>query len=245
MAMADVTVYGAGIFGLSVAWSCLSRGASVRVIDPYGTGAGASGGLVGALAPHVPENWNDKKQFQFESLIAAEGFWRGVEAAGGKRAGYARLGRLQPVVDDKALELARSRRTGAAELWQGKAVWEVIEAAEAGDWAPLSPTGWLIRDTLSARMHPRMACAALVAAIEARGGEIVAEGPAQGRVVWATGVAGLEEINREVTRTFGNGIKGQGASLRIGFDLRDCPQLFADAVHVVPHADGTVAIGST
>ncbi|WP_373050137.1 NAD(P)/FAD-dependent oxidoreductase, partial [Thalassovita aquimarina] len=138
-----------------------------------------------------------------------------------------------------------SRRTGAAELWQGKAVWEVIEAAEAGDWAPLSPTGWLIRDTLSARMHPRMACAALVAAIEAKGGEIVAEGAAQGRVVWATGVAGLEEINLETTRTFGNGVKGQGASLRIGFDPRDCPQLFADAVHVVPHADGTVAIGST
>ncbi len=243
--MADVTVYGAGIFGLSVAWSCLSRGASVRVIDPYGPGAGASGGIVGALAPHVPENWNDKKQFQFESLIAAEGFWRGVEAAGGKRAGYARLGRLQPVADDKALELARSRRAGAAELWQGKAIWEVVEAAEAGDWAPLSPTGWLIRDTLSARMHPRMACAALVAAIEAKGGEIVAEGPAQGRVVWATGVAGLEEINLETPRTFGNGVKGQGASLRIGFDPRDCPQLFADAVHVVPHADGTVAIGST
>ncbi|MDX1782027.1 MAG: FAD-dependent oxidoreductase, partial [Thalassovita sp.] len=28
-------------------------------------------------------------------------------------------------------------------------------------------------------------------------------------------------------------------------DLRDSPQIFADAVHVVPHADGTVAIGST
>src|SRR6056297_2763886 len=66
MAMADVTIYGAGIFGLSVAWSCVRRGAAVRVIDPYGPGAGSSGGLVGALAPHVPEQWNDKKAFQLD-----------------------------------------------------------------------------------------------------------------------------------------------------------------------------------
>ncbi|WP_412509844.1 FAD-dependent oxidoreductase, partial [Roseovarius sp. SYSU LYC5161] len=63
--MADITVMGAGIFGLSCAWCCLKRGARVRVIDPGGPGAGASGGIVGALAPHVPENWNDKKAFQF------------------------------------------------------------------------------------------------------------------------------------------------------------------------------------
>ncbi|QIZ82536.1 NAD(P)/FAD-dependent oxidoreductase [Thalassovita gelatinovora] len=243
--MVDVTVHGAGIFGLSIAWTCLTRGAKVRVIDPYGPGAGASGGLVGALAPHVPENWNDKKQFQFESLIMADAFWREVEAAGEQRSGYARLGRLQPVGDDKALELARSRHTGAAELWQGKASWEVIKAGEAGDWAPESPSGWLIRDTLSARLHPRMACAALVAAIQAKGGEIVTEGTAQGRTVWATGVAGLEEISRETKRSFGNGVKGQGALLRLPRDLRDCPQIFADAVHVVPHVDGTVAVGST
>jgi len=67
MAMADITVRGAGVFGLAIAWSCLLRGASVQVIDPAGPGAGASGGIVGALAPHVPENWNDKKAFQLAS----------------------------------------------------------------------------------------------------------------------------------------------------------------------------------
>ena len=74
MAMVDVTVRGAGAFGLSIAWACAQRGAKVRVIDPYGPGAGSSGGLVGALAPHVPENWNPKKAFQFDSLIMAERF---------------------------------------------------------------------------------------------------------------------------------------------------------------------------
>lgn len=240
--MPDVTVKGAGIFGLSVAWNCQSRGAKVRVIDPGGPGAGASGGLVGALAPHVPENWNAKKAFQFDSLIMAEAFWQGVEAVSGISPGYARLGRLQPVADDHALALACTRAKGAAELWQGKAIWQVVRSSDH-EFAPLSSTGWLIHDTLSARLHPRRACAALAAAITARGGEIVTEGPAQGIVVHATGVADLEQMTAQHSRTVGNGVKGQGALLH--FSAPEMPQLFADAVHIVPHQDGTTAIGST
>lgn len=81
--MVDVTVRGAGIFGLSIARICARRGAKVQVVDPSGPGAGSSGGLVGALAPHVPENWNAKKAFQFDSLIMAEPFWRQIEDTGG------------------------------------------------------------------------------------------------------------------------------------------------------------------
>jgi glycine/D-amino acid oxidase-like deaminating enzyme len=38
-------------------------------------------------------------------------------------------------------------------------------------------------------------------------------------------------------------VKGQALALR--HDARDQPQLFVDGLHIVPHADGTVAIGST
>ena len=243
MAMADVTILGAGILGLSVAWACAQRGARVRVIDPHGPGAGSSGGIVGALAPHVPEQWNDKKAFQFESLIMAADFWAGVEAASGLSTGYARLGRLQPVADDAALDLAQARALSAAELWQGHAVWDVVRAEACGDWAPSSPSGWLIRDTLTARLHPRMACAALVAALRGRGAAVVEDHPHEGRVIHATGAAGLRAISTHLGRSFGNGVKGQAALLAM--DMRDAPQLFVDTVHVVPHADGTVAIGST
>ena len=41
----------------------------------------------------------------------------------------------------------------------------------------------------------------------------------------------------------GTGVKGQAALLR--HDAGAVPQVFAGGVHVVPHADGTVAIGST
>ncbi|MET4101786.1 glycine oxidase [Roseovarius sp. MBR-78] len=239
--MTDITVMGAGIFGLATAWACARREARVRVIDPAGPGAGASGGLVGALAPHVPETWNDKKAFQFESLIMAEGFWAGVAEAGAVSPGYARLGRVQPVADDAALALAHERAASAARLWQGRALWQ-LEAATGG-WCPPSPTGYVIRDTLSARLHPRRACAALVAALRGAGAEVLREGVPKGRVLWATGVAGLEELSAARGRTVGNGVKGQAALL--DFDARDLPQIFAGGVHIVPHEDGTTAIGST
>lgn len=241
MTMADITVRGAGIFGLSVAWACARRGARVRVIDPHGPGAGASGGVVGALAPHVPENWNDKKAFQFDSLIMAEGFWAEVAVISGRSPGYARTGRIQPVPDAAALSLARERETSAARLWQGKAEWRVEFAA--GAWCPHSPTGYVVRDTLTARLHPRRACDALAAALRARGGEVTDDGDDEGRVLWATGVADLDRLTAGHHRLVGNGVKGQAALLDI--DARDCPQLFADGLHVVPHEDGTTAIGST
>ncbi len=241
--MVDVTVRGAGIFGLSIAWTCARRGAKVQVVDPFGPGAGSSGGLVGALAPHVPENWNAKKAFQFDSLIMAEPFWAQVEATGGVSAGYGRLGRLQPILDERSLQLAHQRHATAQGLWLGLAEWQVLSTSEAGQWCPPSPTGYVIHDTLTARMHPRRACAALVAALSVMGVEVVAEAPDKGHVLHATGIAGLQELSQSFGKTVGNGVKGQAALLR--FDAGEVPQLFADAIHIVPHADGTLAIGST
>lgn len=242
MPKADVTVLGAGIIGLSIAWTCLGRGARVRVIDPGGPGAGASGGIVGALAPHVPENWNEKKAFQLESLLMAESFWEAVRGASGVSPGYARLGRLQPAPDGAGLRLAHQRGESARELWRGGAVWEVADAPAEG-WGPVSESGQVIRDTLSARIHPRRACAALAQAIAVRGGAIEAAGDPEGAVVHATGAAGLEEMSRILGRGVGVGVRGQGALL--DHAAPDMPQIFADGLHVVPHEDGTTAVGST
>jgi glycine oxidase len=189
MARADLTVRGAGIFGLSIAWAAARQGARVRVIDPSGVGAGSSGGVVGALSPHVPEAWNPKKAFQLESLLLADGWWAAVEAAAGLSSGYGRLGRLQPLADAAAVDLARARAAGAEKLWQGRAEWRVVPAT-GGAWEPASPSGWLVEDTLSARIAPRMALQALVQAITAQGGEVLREGEEAGPVVHATGFAG-------------------------------------------------------
>src|SRR5690606_20626394 len=110
-------------------------------------------------------------------------------------------------------------------------------------WQPASPSGWLIHDTLSALLHPRQACDALVAALAGRGVGIAPDGPDEGRVVWATGVAGLQALDATQSRQIGTGVKGQAA--RLDFAAAGAPQLFAGGVHVIPHGDGTTAVGST
>ena len=243
MATVDVTIYGAGAFGLAVGYACALRGAKVRVIDPNGVAAGSSGGLVGALAPHVPENWNTKKAFQFESLIMAETFWSEVERISGESCGYLRSGRVQPLGDDRAVALAEARAKTAEDLWQGKAEWSVLPVEQFGAWAPKSDTGMVVFDTLTARIHPRRATRALAAAIIAQGGEVVAEGKPEGQIVYATGWRGMVELSEQLGKSVGGGVKGQAALLR--YDAANLPQLFVDSLHIVPHADGTVAIGST
>ncbi len=240
MATVDVTIRGAGAFGLCVAWACQKAGATVRVIDPNGVASGASGGIVGALAPHVPEQWNPKKAFQLESLLMAENWWVDVEAAGGLASGYARTGRLQ-ALPQNALPLAQERALNAQTLWQGRAIWEVIEAHSG--FTPKSESGLLIHDTLTGRIHPKQACLSLAAAILAGGGEIVTDAAHDGHVVWATGWQGLDELTAQHSRLVGAGIKGQAILLE--HDARTAPQLFIDGLHIIPHFDGTTAIGAT
>jgi glycine/D-amino acid oxidase-like deaminating enzyme len=243
LATVDLTVRGAGIFGLGIAWEALRRGARVRVVDPGGAGAGASGGVVGALAPHTPDGWNEKKQFQLESLLLAEAWWAEIAAVSGAVTGYGRTGRLQPLADAESVALARAREVSAAEVWGSAATWRVVQA-QSFALAPVSPTGFLVHDTLTARIEPGRAAAALAAAIRTLGGEIVAEAAYEGAVVWATGWHGLRELSAALGRQVGGGVKGQALVLGTGMP-EDAPQLFVDGLHIVPHVGGTVAIGST
>lgn len=240
--MTDITVRGAGITGLMCAWMLVRRGAKVRVVDPHGVGAGASGGIVGALAPHVPENWNPKKAMQFKALDEAEALWAEVAEVGGLDPGYARTGRIQPLVDDAAVALAQGRAEAATKLWGGRFHWQVVPVGGV-EVAVETPTGLVIHDTLTARIHPRKACRALAAAIVAQGAAIVPSGTKSGIEVWATGAADLIAMSEARGKLIGAPIKGQAALLRA--DMRAAPQVFVDGLHIVPHGDGTVAIGST
>ena len=244
MATVDLTVRGAGIFGLATAWTALKRGANVRVIDPNGAGSGASGGIVGALQPHTPDVWNEKKQFQLDALLMAPDFWHEIEATSGISTGFAKAGRLQPLAGEREVVMARARSKGAAEFWGNAAIWDVIEADVAGDWRPPSDTGLYIHDTLSALIHPRRACASLTAAIKARGGDVTTQANDDGgAILWATGWKGLGDLNTAFGKLMGTGVKGQAAFLH--HEAAGRSQIFAGGIHFVPHQDGTVAIGST
>ena len=231
------------MFGLSIAFCCSLRGARVRVIDPAGVAAGASGGFVGALAPHTPDLWLPKKQFQLESLLYSRSFWPEVEANSNMMTGFSNHGRLQPINEERLVALALSRISDAEQNWGDKAVWEVVSANQVGDWAPPSATGQLIYDTLSAHIHPLKATYALARAVENLGGVITPAGARQGIIIDARGWQGLIEISKTLKQEIGNGVKGQAALL--DFYSPGKPQLFSDGLHIVPHLDGTVGIGST
>jgi glycine/D-amino acid oxidase-like deaminating enzyme len=251
----DVVVAGAGMFGLAVAWGCQRLGFSVTVLEAARVGAGASGGVVGALSPHAPDRWNARKQFQFDALAAAGDGWAEVAAAGGVDPGYARIGRLVPLHTGAARALALDRAAGAARSWGGPAQWQVLAPDAVPDVVAPAASG-AVHETLSARISPRRALSALVAAIRAGGGTVhegwpvaVAgdgrvEGP-RGRmdaaaVVLAGGVAGAALLPAPLMVT---GVKGQAALLRA--DLGGMPMIYDDGLYVVPHGDGTVAVGST
>ena len=241
--MVDLVVRGAGVLGLTVAWEAAKRGLKVCIIDPNGIASTASGGIVGALAPHVPENWNSKKQFQFQSLVNSEKFWNDVDLVSGVNSGYARLGRLQPIDDEKALLLAQNRQENSKHLWRGLAKWQIIDSS--GPWAIASKTKKWVFDNLSARINPRDACFSLARAIEKHGGLFETE-PIKNlnaKTVWATGVHDLDRISKLTKTKFRTAVKGQAALF--SFKCMDYPQVFAKSVHFVPHSNGTLAVGST
>lgn len=237
----DLTIKGAGIFGLSIAWEAVNRGAKVQIIDPGGAGAGASGGLVGALQPHAPDRWSAKKAFQLESLLMASGFWQSVEETSGVSSGYSRVGRLQPLINARGVALAAQRSLDAEIQWGSNASWIITK--DVADWAPPSPSGSYIHDTLSAIVHPRRAVQSLAEALLLRGVSICSDGDDQGGVVWATGAQGLRELSKQFGQDIGDGEKGQAALL--AHDAAGQPQIYVDGLHIIPHLDGTVAIGST
>lgn len=244
MTIADIEIFGGGILGLSTAYSCARRGYKVRVIEKRHIGSGASGGLLGALAPHVPENWNQKKQFQFDSLKLAKDWWAEATDIGGIQSTYIQSGRIQPIGNSRLLQLAKNRRESAQEFWQGFAEWNIIPSS--GEWMPQSSTGMVIFDTLSAMIDPKSSLACLEAAILALGGEIL-EGCSEGKgaeiKVHATGYEGLIKLSHELGSEFGGSEKGQAALLK--FDACDVRQIFAEGIHIIPRNNGTVAVGST
>jgi glycine/D-amino acid oxidase-like deaminating enzyme len=255
--MRKVIIVGAGAWGLACAYACARAGMAVQVLEANRIGSGSSGGIMGALAPHTPDQWDAKKQLQYESLRCADEFWAGVDRLSGVVSGYGRKGRLVPLSTPRARELALMRIDGAARLWQGEFDWQVIENHPL--IAPeLTPFG-VISENLSARIFPARAVASLAGACRVLGVEILENTPVTAlgdlhvlagdrpiradAVILAGGAAGFALLDAYAGRQTGGGIKGQAALLAC--DMGQAPQIYADGVYVIPHAGGQVAIGST
>ncbi len=253
----DVIIVGGGIFGLSCAYACVRRGLTVRLLEGDRLASGASGGVVGALSPHVPDAWNPKKAFQFRALTMAPRFWADIGRFGNP--GYRAAGRLMPILSQHALEIAHIRQQGARDLWQGQAQWRVYPPGHAAALInpKVAPVG-VIHDTLAAHIFPRAACDALGHACAALGVDIqqgwrvddITQGQVAGpkgtasaeMIIVAAGVPGFALL--EPKGGLGRGVKGQSALLDAQLP-KDMPTLFADGIYVVPHGSRGTAVGST
>lgn len=266
---ADVLVVGAGILGLWAARHALRAGRSVAVVDEGQAGAGASGGFLGALMPHMPDRWNVKKQFQFNCLASIEESIRELEADTGVDCGFRRCGRLVPFAHEAMRSHARARVAGARENWRGRYSMELVEP-------PVADTGWLdpqaapfgaTFDTLSARVNPRAYISALrefvagrsrlvenVKVAELQPGEgraRLADGShiAAGTIVIAAGWRAYDLLQPFLGplndgRSLGRGVRGQAVLVEFTHE-DELPIVYHDGAYVVPQADNRVAIGSS
>lgn len=265
----EVLVVGAGIIGLWAARHAIRAGKTVTVLEKRRVGGGASGGVMGALMPHMPDRWNAKKQFQFEALAGLEAAIGELEDDTGLACGYRRCGRLMPIRSESTLAEIEARIEGARANWGGRFSLERIEPAAMGRYAAWldvrqAPCGvqW---DDLSARIDPRACLASLASFIRARGelregAHVVGIEPGcvrladgsrlpAGEIVVAAGWEAYDLLQPAMGvltggRPIGRGVKGQAILLDLVHDDSG-PIIYADGVHVVPHAANRVAIGSS
>lgn len=254
----DVAIVGGGIFGLACACACARKGCSSIVLERDVVGSGASGGPVGAMAPFSPHPWTPLKQFQFDGLVSAEAYWEGVDREAGTGSGYGRVGRIVPLLSEQARERALISAAAAESHWGGRFSMSI----EPGD-GTLAGSGsgrfGIVRDTLSARIGPMAACLALrqvarnlgIKVLEqckvkcAEPGRVLTEAGEirSGTTVLAAGADTFRLLDNTVPEILGGGVKGQAALVE--YDLPGAPVIQAGRIFVVPHANGTVGIGST
>jgi glycine oxidase len=266
----DVLVIGGGIMGLWGAVKAVDAGLSVILIDAGEVGRGASGGLLGALFPWMPDRWDAKKQYQFDALVSLPGEIARLERDTGLTANFRRAGRIVPLPKPHLREIALRHQRDADTNWhQGehRFHWHVRDGEPEGAYVdPAACAAGYIHDTLAARVEPRALMAMLkawllrqptVRIVEHAGlGRLDAE---QGRTeltetsitfshaLVAAGAASfpiLESLMPSLPKPLGQGVKGQAALLKVDLDPT-LPVVFLDGVYVVPHEGGFAAIGST
>jgi Glycine/D-amino acid oxidases (deaminating) len=151
--------------GLWAAVKADRLGLSTLLVDAGHLGGGASGGLLGALMPHTPDRWNDKKQFQLEALVSLEEEIALLEAETGLSTGYRRSGRLIPLPKPHLRDIALRNAEDARRNWVvgGRSfAWNVLETAPDARWvSAASCEAGLVHETLSGRVSPRLLAAAL------------------------------------------------------------------------------------
>lgn len=111
----NVIVIGAGVIGHCVAYELASRGAKVRIVDPRGTGQGATRASAGVLAPYIEGHTGDLLRLAVSALDHYDTFMTRLRADSGEAVEFGRFGTLQVALGDadaRELETVAHRLAG-------------------------------------------------------------------------------------------------------------------------------------
>lgn len=266
---AELLIVGGGVMGLWAAVHAERMGIDTILIDAGRLGQGTSGGVLGALMPHMPDRWEEKKQFQLEALVSLETEIARLEVATGISAGYRRSGRLIPLPKPHLRTIALGHSEDAETHWHhdGRRFhWNVVNEPVAGWLDPAAGEHGFVHDTLAARVSPRGLIGCFQVFLGSARHVRVAEGVAVDSIDPARGIAGTSEgtigfghcilssghaafpmldgLTANLAKPLGQPVKGQAALLRADVDA-GLPVIFRDGLYVVPHEGGLVAVGST
>jgi glycine oxidase len=222
------------------------------------------------LAPVGEANWGETGLMRM--AIASAGAWPGfaseLAADSGLEVGYEVCGALHIALDRDETDELRRRFDLMASLDLG------VEWLRPGGCRELEPG---IAPACAAGVHapgeaaidPRPLVTALLAAVEGRGGEVLADAEVaesvieRGRLVGAKGADGREHRAPRVVLATGawsgtapwlapearppvRPVKGQTLTLRGSPDLRPCDRIVAtERVYLVPRPDGRLVVGAT
>ncbi|MGI9477252.1 MAG: NAD(P)/FAD-dependent oxidoreductase [Hyphomicrobiaceae bacterium] len=267
MAAYDLLVVGGGVQGLWVARAAIAAGLRVAVVEAEHCGAGASGGVLGALMPHVPTGWSEKKQFQLLALADLEHQAGRLAEETGLDTGYARCGRVMPIRAKGFLDQFESRRAASWRHWRTalhRYELDLLASDALADWlAPEAAQLGIFWDPLAARIDPERYIAALKAALQPHcdifegaafadydvetrrvacaGGhpDLIAD-----RIVLAAGYQTFALVERLTDLAMGAGVKGQAVVLAAELPAQR-PIIYDDGMYIVAHTDNLCAIGST
>ncbi|GLQ17364.1 oxidoreductase [Maritalea porphyrae] len=260
----DLAIIGGGVVGLWCAYFAQKSGLKTALFEANTIASGASGGLLGALMPHMPTQWNGKKQFQFDGLVELEDLVAEIEATTGVSCGYARVGRLQPLSRPEHLNDAQERCAAAHDRWQyGERQFEmrIVDEPHSSGWpdSDVMPHG-AVFDDLSAHVNPRAVTAALLKSIAGQvdifehtpvtSGENKKMTLNDGTMInakdfiVAAGLGSFDILKPFTPSLAGRPVKGQAALLDTKLDPK-LPVLFQQGVYLIVHEDGRTAIGST
>lgn len=258
----DSIVIGAGIMGLWAANYLVKEERSVCVVEAAHIGAGASGGILGALMPHMPDHWDNKKAFQFQALERLESEIDSISPGGAGAVGFRRCGRLMPLPHDRLGNMLDRRINGAELYWHGRYAFDLLDSAPG-----IVAAHGLTFDSFSARVHPQKLLQALethlndkaaflfgrsVEKLVPKNGQVLLDNGdvlEAGEIIVANGWRAYDLLKPHwkglpQSRMIGRGVKGQSVLLEYSHE-DDWPIVYADGIYIVPHPENKVAVGST